>query len=66
MRLQEYRQNQVSVHVCQFALSHRGTLEMGTTYMRHMVVELEVVIYDGVVDMIELEEMLQRPCPLFV
>lgn len=47
-------------------MTHRGTLEMGTTYMRHMVVELEVVVYNGVIDMIELEEMLQRPCPLLV
>jgi len=34
--------------------------------MRHMVVELEVVVYDGVIDMIELEEVLQRPCSLFM
>ncbi len=65
MWLQECRQNQGSVRVCQFGMSHRGT-EMETTYMRHMVVELEVVVYNGVIDMIELEEVLQRPCPLLV
>lgn len=31
-----------------------------------MVVELEVVVDDGMVDVIELEEVLQRPRSLFV
>lgn len=34
--------------------------------MRHMVVELKIVVYDSVIDMIELKEVLQRPCPLFM
>ena len=40
--------------------------EVENTYVRHMVVEMEVVVYNGVIDMIELEEVLQRPRPLFV
>ena len=31
-----------------------------------MIVELEVVVYDGMIDMIELEEMFQRPRALLV
>ncbi len=39
---------------------------MGTTYVGHVVVEMEVMIHNGVTGMVELEEVLQCPCPLLV
>ena len=34
--------------------------------MGHVVVKLEVVVDNGVIRMVELEEVLQRSCSLFV
>ena len=34
--------------------------------MGHVVVKLKIVVDDGVVCMVELEQMLQRPCLLLV
>lgn len=32
-----------------------------STYMRRMVMKLKVMVYDGVVGMIELQKMFERP-----
>ncbi len=37
-----------------------------TTYVRHMIVELQVMIHDRMIDMIELEKVFQCPSSLFV